>query len=498
MPAGSATSPSVKIGDVLRAQGNLAGSLEAFKASLAIRDRLAKADPGNAGWHRDLALPHGRVARVLAQQGIGTQRWSDTDRHATSSLACVPSRPTTPRCPKILRSMRPASPNWRSGRSRPPFGRYLCIAREEELAVSIRLVYIDPFCSSVGRTKQLGIVMRQGFLRLILRAAVGAFVLLVIVSGAFFTQLTFAQTAGQKKLAVIPPNKDSDLKLYRPDGTIVNGADALDRMQAEADLILWLAGNQFFAMDDVIGTFQKAQPGVAVGLITLPPGLILSAIQGGGWVYGGKEYPGGPDIYASVNLGHLKQLKAADLMNTYATYMHNEMQIMVAKGNPKKILSIADLARSDVRTSMPNPVNEGIMQFYARKVLERHGIWSTISDGKECFSCQTTERNWFTAVHHRETPERIRDNKSDAGIVWKTEVLEALRDGAPVDAVELPPADSLRDEVSYAIGALSNGRHKANAEKYLAFLATPTAQDAYAKFGFVKARPDELILKPIQ
>jgi ABC-type molybdate transport system substrate-binding protein len=250
-------------------------------------------------------------------------------------------------------------------------------------------------------------------------------------------------------------------------------------------------------MDEVVGAFQKTHPGVTVGLITLPPGLLLSAIQGGGWVYNGKEYRRAPDIYASVNLGHLRQLKAAAIMSRYAVYMHNELQIMVAKGNPKKIAGIDDLARSDVRTSLPNPVNEGIMQFYARKVLERHGIWPAIANGQECVSCQTTERNWFTAVHHRETPERIRDNKSDAGIVWKTEVMEALRQGAQVEAVELPAVDSLRDEVSYAIGSLENGRHKANAESYLAFLATDAAQQSYEKFGFVKARPDELALKPI-
>src|SRR5215469_2794991 len=81
---------------------------------------------------------------------------------------------------------------------------------------------------------------------------------------------------------------------------------------------------------------------------------------------------------------------------------------------------------------MPNPVNEGIMQFYIRKVLERHGIWQTISGGKECVHCQTTTNNWFTAVHHRETPDRIVANQSDAGMVWKTEVLAAKRGGAPV------------------------------------------------------------------
>jgi ABC-type sulfate transport system substrate-binding protein len=135
-------------------------------------------------------------------------------------------------------------------------------------------------------------------------------------------------------------------------------------------------------------------------------------------------------------------------MSKYQIYMHNELQVMVAKGNPKQIAGIKDLVRSDVRTSMPNPVNEGIMQFYARKVLERHGIWSEIANGQQCVSCQTTERNWFTAVHHRETSERIRDNKSDAGIVWKTEVMEVLRQGAQVEAIELPPVDSLRDEVA--------------------------------------------------
>lgn len=303
--------------------------------------------------------------------------------------------------------------------------------------------------------------------------------------------------AAAAKSAVIPKGKDNDLKLYYADGRIVKGAPALGRMQQDAKVILWLAGNQFFAMDDVVHAFQRMNPGVEVGLVTLPPGLILNAIQAGGWTYEGKNYPGLPDVYASVNLGHLKTLKTAGLMSAYVIYMHNEMEIMVAKGNPMKIRGMKDLARPDVRTSLPNPVNEGIMQFYGRKVLERHGIWNRIAAGKECYSCQTTPNNWFTAIHHRETPERIRDGKSDAGIVWKTETLEAVRDGARVEAVSLPPEDSLRDEVSYAIGALTNSGRKVAAERYLRFLATPGAQEAYAKFGFVRATSDELRLKPI-
>jgi hypothetical protein len=39
-----------EVGNVLMAQGKLSEALQAYRDSLAIRERLAKADPGNAGW----------------------------------------------------------------------------------------------------------------------------------------------------------------------------------------------------------------------------------------------------------------------------------------------------------------------------------------------------------------------------------------------------------------------------------------------------------------
>jgi ABC-type Fe3+ transport system substrate-binding protein len=76
-------------------------------------------------------------------------------------------------------------------------------------------------------------------------------------------------------------------------------------------------------------------------------------------------------------------------------------------------------------------------------------------------------------------------------------VLEARRAGADIDAVELPDEDSLRSEVAYVIGALNASPHRREAEAFLAFLQTPAGQDAYAKFGFVKATEAELKPKPI-
>ena len=49
-------------GEMLVVQGNLAEALKTFRDSLAIADRLAKADPSNADRQRNLSIPYERVA----------------------------------------------------------------------------------------------------------------------------------------------------------------------------------------------------------------------------------------------------------------------------------------------------------------------------------------------------------------------------------------------------------------------------------------------------
>ena len=72
MPFGNATRLSREgIGEVLGDQGNLPAALDAFKAAVAIKERLATADPGNAFWQRRLALGLGRVAIGLARSSGG-------------------------------------------------------------------------------------------------------------------------------------------------------------------------------------------------------------------------------------------------------------------------------------------------------------------------------------------------------------------------------------------------------------------------------------------
>ena len=57
------------IGDVQVAQGNLAAALTSHQASQHIFERLATADPGNAGWQRDLSVSHSKIGGVQSAQG---------------------------------------------------------------------------------------------------------------------------------------------------------------------------------------------------------------------------------------------------------------------------------------------------------------------------------------------------------------------------------------------------------------------------------------------
>ncbi len=288
-------------------------------------------------------------------------------------------------------------------------------------------------------------------------------------------------------LIAVPADHDSDLRWFGADGTHLEGALAFQRMPS-ADLSLWIAGNQFFAMDRVIGDFQKTHHDVSVGLITLPPGLILTAIKAGGWTYQGQSLALRPDVYGGVSL---KQIRDTGLIDSYVVYMHNALQLMVAPGNPKHISDLRDLARPELRVTLPNPVSEGIMSEYARPALERLGLWRELSGGQDCADCDPTPRVHFTVVHHREIPERIAAGQTDAGIVWQTETKAALARGAKVDGVTLPRDQSAIDQVGYFAGALRGSPHADAAKAYLAFITSPAGQAAYGTFGFLPASEAE-------
>jgi ABC-type molybdate transport system substrate-binding protein len=266
-----------------------------------------------------------------------------------------------------------------------------------------------------------------------------------------------------------------------------------------AELTMYLAGNQFMVMEELIQAFQAKHPNIATVYVeTIPPGQILKGqlLQQG--EIDGQKTAMNPDLFASVNINHLKRMKKEGVMSDYITYIHNKLELMVAAGNPKDIKGPEDLGRDDLVQSHPNPLTEGIFKFYGSEMLKDLGLFEKVTGGKECRSCWAVDgKTWFTSRHHRETPDRIEKGEADVGIVWTTEVVHAKAEDRPIDGVAIPAPYNKQSKVNYTIGSLSTGRNAANADAFLAFLATDEAQAIYESYGFIRASAEELALKPL-
>ncbi|MFC1857543.1 hypothetical protein ACFL9U_05870, partial [Thermodesulfobacteriota bacterium] len=92
------------------------------------------------------------------------------------------------------------------------------------------------------------------------------------------------QEMTDKDLPIIPSNRSDDL----------HNLEFLDN----PDLILFMAGNQFMAMKDIISDFQREYPDVRkIFYETLPPGFELKQILHGSAVFRDEILNIYPDIY---------------------------------------------------------------------------------------------------------------------------------------------------------------------------------------------------------
>lgn len=264
-----------------------------------------------------------------------------------------------------------------------------------------------------------------------------------------------------------------------------------------SDLVMYLAGNQFMVMEELIKDFQSKHQNIkTIYVETIPPGQILKKQLLKQGEIDGEKTSMTPDLYASVKIDHLRKLNKKGLLDKHIIYTHNKLELMVAKGNPKNIAGAADLGRDDLVQSHPNPLTEGIFKFYGSEMLKDLGIHDKVTGGQKCKECWAVpEKTWFTSRHHRETPFRIENNQADVGIVWTTEVVHAKAEGRNIDGVAIKAPLNKQDKVAYAIGIMNKSQNQENAAAFLAYLATDKAQSIYQSYGFVAASKDELQVK---
>jgi len=202
--------------------------------------------------------------------------------------------------------------------------------------------------------------------------------------------------------------------------------------------------------------FQQGHAGISIQLNFAGTPTLVTQIEQGAPA----------DVFASADTANMERLKSDGFTGeSPSTFAHNQLEIVVAAGNPKNITSLADLARPGVIY-----ITEG----------------STVPAGK--YSLQALQKAGVTVTPKSEETDvksvisKIELGEADAGIVYTTDVKAA---GAKVAGVQIP--EQYNVVATYPIVVVKGSKESDAANAFIAFVLSSSGQAILATFGFQPA-----------
>ncbi|MGH9679251.1 MAG: extracellular solute-binding protein [Candidatus Acidiferrales bacterium] len=302
-----------------------------------------------------------------------------------------------------------------------------------------------------------------------------------LLSASLFLSLcpsNFAQASPPWGKGRNNPAEDKGFVFEVPD---IDNVPNLHGNPEDAKLVLFVGGNQFFVLPELIAAFESHHPELRGHIFyeTLPPGVLREQMaHGGRLTLGNFTIHVEPDVYAA-GAATLANMEKQHQVEKAVSYVTNDLGIMVSKSNPKRIESLRDLAKPDIRLSMPNQEFEGVARQIAASLRK--------AGGDDLFRAVYQEKakngsTYLTEIHHRQTPMRIMKGESDAGVTWSSEIRFQEKIGNPIEGVSIPKSENTT--ATYAAGVVTNAPHTGAARAWVTFLTSPEAQHIYAEYGF--------------
>ncbi|GAB3040758.1 MULTISPECIES: substrate-binding domain-containing protein [Oleiagrimonas] len=297
-----------------------------------------------------------------------------------------------------------------------------------------------------------------------------------------------AQTAQQTMpLGVFPPWQDG-----RNNDSIQRGLEfTIPQVDNLADfhgnpgtarLVLYVAGNYYFAMAPLVHAFERMHPQYKGRLYweTIPPGLLQTQMQAGGTItVGNMTWTAPPDVYMA-GLGRVKKMVRDGALDApVVPFVTNDLTIMVPKGNPAHIRSLADLARADIKLAMPNPAFEGIGKRIEKALVKAGGPALLKAVYTDKVKAGSTE---LTHIHHRQTPLWMMQGRVQGGVTWQSEARFQEMVGHPITHVDIPDAHNVT--AIYAGAVVHGAPHAEAARQWLAFIHSSQALGIFKRYGF--------------
>ena len=168
------------------------------------------------------------------------------------------------------------------------------------------------------------------------------------------------------------------------------------------------------------------------------------------------------DVFASADTAHMTVVQDAGLLSGQpAIFAHNKLEIAVAKGNPKGIHSLADLARPGLVIVLADPsVPAGK---YAAQALAKAGVVVRPASLEQ----------QVTGVM-----SKVALGEADAGIVYVSDVVTS----GQVAGVAIPDAQNVIAD--YPIALLKGAQNQAGANAFISLVLSADGQAILKAAGF--------------
>lgn len=200
-------------------------------------------------------------------------------------------------------------------------------------------------------------------------------------------------------------------------------------------------------------SFEAAHPGTKVTLSFGGSSDLATQID--------ADAPG--DVFASASTKTMATVVRAGHATNPGNFARNDMEIATPAGNPDKIASLADLARSGVKVVLCQakvPCGDTAVAIFAKAGIKVTPV--------------TYEKDV------KSTLAKIASGEVDAGLVYVTDVLAA---GSKVSGVQIPDASNLTTD--YPIAVLRQSKHIATAQAFVDYIHSGDALAVLAAAGFM-------------
>jgi molybdate transport system substrate-binding protein len=221
--------------------------------------------------------------------------------------------------------------------------------------------------------------------------------------------------------------------------------------EAPSTLTVFAAASLTDGFREIGKSFEQAHPGVTMTFNFAGSSTLAAQIV--------EKAPA--QVFASADEANMKKVVDAGAVTGARTFATNRLAIVVPKGNPAHIASLADLSREGVKVALAAPqVPAGK---YAAEAFAKAGV-AVPKASQE--------------VDVRAVLTRVAMDEADAGIVYVTDVRAG---GDRVEAVAIPDAHNV--VARYPIATLTSGGK--DAEAFVDAVLSPGGQATLTKFGFL-------------